>query len=208
MNNILKKETAYFKDSIEERINNFNVFRFVGNGEKSSDENGNGAFAVFTENQYIIATTEFDGMGVHTNSFAEAMALLEGKEINLEDYKERLIEYSKLCKNFINARIVCEKIYDTDRINKNFHFVFPREYVSQNEYNTIKEFSTIFSGIFRKLKFKITAEFLSFNDLESFKSIDELTEYLLRRIKIDFKNDFLESENIIGTQTYINTKTK
>lgn len=206
--NILKSETAYFKDSIEERINDFNVYRFVQNGEKSNDESGNGAFAVFTEKQYIIATTEYDGMGIHTNSFAETMCLLEGKDTNLKDYKDRLNESHRLCRNIINARIVCEKIYDTDRINKSFHFVFPKEYVSLEEYNTIKDFSSNYSELFKELKFKISAEFVSFNTLEFFKTIEELTDFLSTRIKKDYKNDFIENENIIGTPTNSISKTK
>lgn len=134
--------TSMYNFNLEELIGNFSFYDFISNQPKKEIFDY-GAFAVFTDNQYVIGYNSGYGIGTHYSSFARFMKNIHGGG-NIGSTEEAYKLSDKCQMNYITVKINYEEISNVWDVESKrtggIRITMPFRGISLNQYNLFKKF--------------------------------------------------------------------
>ena len=198
--------SSMYNFNLQELISDFSFYDFI-NMPPKKDAFDYGAFAVFTDNQYVIGYNSGYGIGTHYSSFARFMKDISGGG-NISSIEEAYKLSDKCQMNYITIKINYEEIkniWDIEsRRTGGVRITIPFRGISLNQYKLFKKFYDKYNEDLKYAiqksngTFDVSYQGLRIKTVGKLNSLDEVLKYVEEHVD----NDFIpksENEIIIGT---------
>ncbi len=198
--------TGMYNYDIRELIENFSFYDFISKAPRR-DIFDYGAFAVFTDQQYVIGYNSGFGIGTHYSSFARFMKDIHGGGyiINTNDANKLS---DKCMFDFITAKIYYEEALNEGCVTNKYwggvRFIMPVRKISLNQ---LKLFRKFYDEYNEDLKYAIKKSNGTFDVsyqcnkgkvVGKLDSLDEVLKYIEEHVDLDYIPEE-KDEIILGT---------
>ena len=198
--------SGMYNYDIRELINDFSFYDFISKAPKR-DVFDFGAFAVFTDKQYVIGYNAGFGIGTHYSSFARFM-----KDIHGGGFINNLNDANKLSDkcmfNYITAKIYYEEARNEGCVTNKYwggvRFIMPPRQISLNQLKLFRKFYDEYNEDLKYAIKKSNGTFdVSYQTIRggvvgNLNSLDEVLKYIEEHVDLDYAPEE-KDEVILGT---------